>query len=114
MLSDVPVPIPVPDIHSPVPDLGHESLRRSVVAALDRIEAQIERLDRVFLLLLGTGHAMQGTLNVAKSGQSAIAGLQQNQTGHGQGIAALQQEVADQAALIATLQQQVAGLLNPP
>lgn len=89
----------VPDIRRPVPDLGHESLRQSVVAALDHIEEQIARVDRAYLLLKGTGLGMQGTLNVVQSGESAIA--------------ALQQTVADQAAQIADLTARVAALENP-
>jgi hypothetical protein len=83
----------VPDIHDPVPDLGHESLRQSVVAALDGIEEQIGRLERVFLLLKGTGHAMQGTLNVLVGAQATQSQVQQALTAQAEQIAALQAAV---------------------
>lgn len=93
----------LPDINQPLPDLAHESLRQSMVAALDSIERQVERIDRAFLLLLGTGQGMQGTLNVVQSGQEAIGQLQ----------AALAQQAQEIQALAA----QVAALVsasNPP
>lgn len=64
----------IPDIHTPVPDRGHESLRQSVVVALDSIETQIGRLDNAFLLLLGTGQGLGAVL--VDSFQTAIADLQ--------------------------------------
>jgi hypothetical protein len=83
----------VPDIHEPVPDLGHESLRQSVVAALDGIEEQVARLERVFLLLKGTGHALQGTLNVLVGAQATQSQVQQALTAQAEQIAALQAAV---------------------
>lgn len=91
------------DIHEPVPDLGHETLRQSVVAALDGIEEQIGRLERVFLLLKGTGHALQGTLNVLVGAQATFAQIQQALAAQGQDIATLKQQVTALQAAVAAL-----------
>lgn len=93
----------VPDIRTPVPDLGHESLRQSVVAALDHIEAQIDRVDNVFLLLKSTGLGMQGTLNVLVGAQATLAEFQQTVTAQAEQIAALTQQVATLQAAVDAL-----------
>lgn len=94
----------LPDINTPLPDLAHESLRRSAVAALDNLELQLQRLDRVFLLLLGTGQGMQGTLNVVQSGQAAIGQLQTALTQQAQTVTAQAAQIADLTARVAALE----------
>ena len=89
----------VPDIHTPLPDLAHESLRQSVVTALDSIEQHVERLDRVFVLLKGAGLGLQGVLNV-------LVGAQTNLTD-------LNQAIQQQATQIADLETRVSALENP-
>lgn len=65
----------MPDIREPVPDAGHETLRQAVVAALDDLTAQVDRIDRAYHLLLGSAHAAQATLSTVQAGQAAISAL---------------------------------------
>lgn len=74
------------------PDRAHAAVAQATLDALNVLEAQIQRIDRAFLLLLGTGQGMQGTLNVVQSGQAAIGQLQ---------------------AAVAALTERVAALENP-
>lgn len=102
------------DIHEPVPDVGHESLRQSVVAALDSIEEQIARIERVFLLLKGTGHAMQGTLNVLVGAQATQGQVQQALTAQAGQLAAQAGEITALQQQVTALQAAVAALTPPP
>lgn len=79
----------VPDIREPVPDLGHEMLRQSVVAALDDLEAKTVRMAGSLLLA-------RTALDFAQTFLDAVVPLQQ--------------AVTEQAAQIAELQAQVAAL----
>lgn len=81
------------------PDLAHAAVAQAALDALDALEQQIDRLDRAYLLLLGTGQGMQGVLNLMLAGQTALGQLQQ--------------AVTDQATQIADLKARVAALENP-
>lgn len=73
-------PTPVPDINEPVPDLGHEGLRLSVVAALTDLETKTDQMAGALLL-------MKTSLDFAQTFLDAVVPLQQ-------AIVALQAEVA--------------------
>jgi len=107
-------PTPVPDIHDgPLPDFGHESLRLSVVQALDDLETKTAQIGGALLLVQTAFHFAQTSL-------TAVTALQAAVTGRAAQVAALQDTVTAQAAQIATqadeitaLQTQVAALENP-
>lgn len=92
------------DIRQPVPDAGHESLRQSVVQALDELAAQTQRSYDTFLLLLTTADFAQSTLNTAISGQAAIAQLAQAVPALNQQVVALTQQVAALTQRVAVLE----------
>lgn len=83
----------LPDINTPLPDLAHESLRQSVVAALGRIDDHVQALADAFLV-----------------GQTAADGLTIALTN----FLALQGALTQQAQQITDLEARVASLENPP
>lgn len=69
------MPDDLPDLNTPVPDRAHEALRQSLMAAVDELAEQVQRINDAFLMLLSTADFAQGTLNTVLAGQAAIAAL---------------------------------------
>lgn len=91
-------PTPVPDIHDgPLSDLGHESLRLSVVAALDDLETKATQMDGSLLLV-------RTAFDFAETMLSAVVPLQQAVTDLSAQVATLAGQVADLQAAVAALQ----------
>lgn len=82
----------LPDINTPLPDIAHESLRQSTVAALDQLADHLEQLADSFLLAQTASDFAQTVLT---------------------NFGALQQAVETQAAQIADLETRVSALENP-
>lgn len=68
-------PTPVPDVREPVPDLGHEMLRQSVVASLDDLTAKTDQLTGALLLARTSLDFAQTFLNAVVPLQQALADL---------------------------------------
>ena len=110
----------MPDISEPVPDAGHEALRQAVVSALADVNAQIDRINRVYSLLLGSAHAMQGTLNIVQSAQQQIGALNiRVEALHVRcdtaidGMDVLQEQVADLIERVTDVEQRLTPLPGP-
>lgn len=81
-------PTPVPDVHDgPLPDLGHESLRLSVVAALDDLETKATQMAGSLLLV-------RTAFDFAETMLSAVLPLQQALTAQAGQITDLTARVA--------------------
>lgn len=88
------------DIHSPLPDRAHEALRASLVAAIDTLTAEVQRIDDAFLMLLSTAHFAQATLNTVQGAQQTMAQL----AAKVQAIDALQAQVTALTARVQALE----------
>lgn len=107
----------LPDLHTPLPDRAHEMLRQTVVAAIDDLAEQVERINDAFLLLSVTADFSQATLSTAQAGRKSIADVATTGNGLGKQVAALNSRLdADRTrdntaqADIDALQKQVAAL----
>lgn len=75
------------------PDLAHAAIAQATLDALARIEKQVARTERVFLLLKGTGLGLRGVLNVLVGAQASQAQVQQALTTQAEQIAELKAAV---------------------
>ena len=64
------------DYRTPSPDAGHEAIRAPLADAIDGLTEQVSRMSDAYLLLLGTAHMAQSTLDAITALQQFGAGLQ--------------------------------------
>lgn len=83
---------PIFDLHTPYPKAVIEGLRRSIVAALDDLGQQVQRIDDAYLMLLATCGMAQSTLNVTKTARAQFEAVNAR-------IDALEEFVREQQAL---------------
>ena len=114
-MTDEPV-----DIRQPLPDLAHESLRAGLVAALDDLADQVQRMNGALLLLDTTSNFAQGTKNTAMAARDTLANVETRLTALAtaggalqSGVAALQEAVADLTARVAALEPAAEPDLEP-
>lgn len=74
--------MPLPDYRTPSPDDGHEAIRAPLADAIDRIDAEVvrldcevERIEDAYLLLLSVVDFARSTLATVLAGQEAIGAL---------------------------------------
>lgn len=95
------MPDGAPNLATPLPDEAHEALRLAVLAAVDDLQTQVQRISDAFLLLLSTADFAQSTLNTTIAGQAAIGQTQAQVTALGTHVADLTGRVAALEALAA-------------
>ena len=66
----------LPDINTPLPDLAHESLRQSTVAALEQLADHLQQLADSFLLAQTASDFAQTVLTNFGALQQAVADLE--------------------------------------
>lgn len=95
----------LPDIHTPLPDLAHESLRQSMVAALQTQADHLEQLADSFLLGQTAADGLSIALTNFLALQTALTQTASTVTQQATQIADLQAAVTDLQTRVTALEQ---------